>query len=148
VLTDSDIAELDEYLEHHGVKGMKWGIRNKDTRPHPFFGKDGKRIKGRKKPTSTDAINAAKLKKLANKKGTGALDNQELQALVTRLNLEQQYSNLTNKKSAGAKIKKAHNVVKGVLGAGKTVNDAITFAQSPSGQYLAKNLKKKLNRAV
>lgn len=77
------------FLAHYGVKGMKWGKRKKSS----------------SEPSSDDASKAADLKVRAKKSGTSVLTNQELQTLVTRMNLEQQYSRLNPQtKSAGRKF--------------------------------------------
>lgn len=70
---------LDQFLAHYGIKGMRWGVR-----------KDRKRTV----PISDDARQAEEAKRKAKAGGTKALSNRELQILVTRLNLEQQYSRL------------------------------------------------------
>lgn len=79
--------ELEEILEHHGVKGMHWGVR---------------RSAGSSTPPSADAVRAAAAKKTVKTGGTKALSNAELQHLVTRLNLERQLSqiNPSNKQKA------------------------------------------------
>lgn len=112
--------DLDDILEHYGIKGMKWGVRRSDAQLARARGKrkksstqvrvnkdrteiDKVRIKGKPAP-SEDAIDAEIANKKAKKGGVKTLSNQELQALNQRLNLEQQYSNLTKKqKSNGAK---------------------------------------------
>lgn len=86
---------LDEYLAHFGVKGMKWGVRKDDSA-------------GSAQETSSDVKRAqAAAAKVTKRGGTSALDNSELQALVNRMNLEQQYSTLSSKtqtKSLGTKF--------------------------------------------
>ena len=72
------VMEVENFLAHYGVKGMKWGVR----KDQPYV------------PGSADAETATKLKTRAVSEGTRALSNQELQSLVTRMNLEQQYSRL------------------------------------------------------
>lgn len=88
--------EVGDFLEHIGVKGMKWGVRRKD-RPvvivHP----------------SADANRAHTLANKARQTGgIHSLSNKELQDLVTRMNLEQQYSRLdtgpTSKVDKGRKF--------------------------------------------
>jgi hypothetical protein len=85
------VSELDDVLEHYGVKGMRWGQRNSEN-------------SSTKPPASADATVAAKYKTTAKKGGSKALSNAELQALVTRMNLEKQYSTLNP--SASKKVAK------------------------------------------
>lgn len=74
-------------LEHYGIKGMRWGVR---------------RTRAQLDADSADASTKKQLQTVVkkNRGSTDPLSNQELQALVTRLNLEQQYSNLTTKETA------------------------------------------------
>lgn len=73
----SDMS-LDETLAHYGILGMHWGVRR--TREQ------------------IDAAPEAALAKAharrVRKHGTDALTNKELQELITRMSLEQQYTNL------------------------------------------------------
>lgn len=84
-------AMLEEFLAHFGVRGMKWGVRrSRSSRPHP---------------SSPEAARAAHLQVKARKSGTHSLTNPELQTLVTRMNLETQYSNLNQRQvNKGRKI--------------------------------------------
>lgn len=90
--------ELEEILEHHGVKGMHWGVR---------------RSAGSSTPPSADAARAAAAKKTVKTSGTKALSNAELQHLVTRMNLERQLAqiNPSNKQKA---IKFASDLLLGI----------------------------------
>ena len=84
-------------LEHHGIKGMHWGVR-KDT----SSGGGGGRPAGRSN-ISIDAAKAATTKARISTGGTHAVSNQDLQHLVNRMNLEQQYSRLTTSSSTTGK---------------------------------------------
>ena len=63
-------------LEHFGIKGMRWGVRRKSTKP------------------SGDAATVDRLGKKLKVGGTKALTNKELKQVVDRMNLERQYKNL------------------------------------------------------
>lgn len=90
-----------EFLEHFGVKGMRWGIRKEKT---PVSTKAKTTIRGKTKVKAKggeaqdahpDAIKAATSKQKLKKSGTLALGNQELRELATRLQLEQQVTQLS-----------------------------------------------------
>lgn len=83
------------YLQHHGVKGMKWGVR-KDRKGGGLF----KRKQIDPETQSDDYKTSQTLKK----KHISQMSNKELQSLNQRLQLEQQYANLTQKKSKGKEI--------------------------------------------
>lgn len=76
----------ENFLEHFGVKGMKWGIR-KDR-------KSG-RGKGGTKPGKS-------------------LTDTELKKRINRLNMEKQYSDLSKRQTSS--IEKGSKVVAGVIG--------------------------------
>lgn len=75
-------SEINDYLAHHGIKGMRWGIRND-------------RSSSKAANASEDAKRAAAAKEKMKKTGQSSLSNKEMQDLVTRLNLEKQLSTLT-----------------------------------------------------
>lgn len=116
---------IEDVLAHFGVKGMKWGVRKKRTSaPAPS---EDKR-----------AFNAAAAK-IGKKGNTDALSNKELQAVVNRMNLEQQYTRLqgTSKRtSPGAKFAKEI-----LLGVGK--QQALKLANDYAAKQIAQQLAKK-----
>nr|DAH12824.1 MAG TPA: hypothetical protein [Caudoviricetes sp.] len=71
------------YLAHHGVKGMKWGVRH-DRRPSRLS-----RIRNYTGSKSSIAL------KEARRRDINTMSNKELQDNITRLNLERQYRSLT-----------------------------------------------------
>jgi|SRR5690606_6592953 len=92
-------TNAEDFLAHYGVKGMKWGRRKDNDGPSLSDRLRG----GPKEPDSMDSTKAKHLQKRVGRSGTDALSNRELQELVTRMNLEQQYNRLTPKKTnAGA----------------------------------------------
>lgn len=96
-------------LYHHGVKGMKWGVRKYQTKGGTWTsaGKKHLRINATKKKIHEGrkiAVNRARnltgssntnTRKEARKKDINEMSNQELQAAITRMNLERQYRGLT-----------------------------------------------------
>lgn len=79
-------------LEHHGIKGMKWGVRRKATvgggvQMHP------------------DATRARTTHETLKTHGSHAISTSDLQHYANRLSTEQNVSRLqSNQKSAGAKF--------------------------------------------
>lgn len=82
-------TSLDEVLAHYGVKGMHWGVRRSEAQL----------AKSSKSTDSEDATTAKAAASKAKSHGTDSLSNKELQSLVNRMNLEQQYSKLNSKSS-------------------------------------------------
>jgi hypothetical protein len=87
----------DDVLEHFGIRGMKWGVR-----------RTSEEIKrARALPDAPEHTRARDLHTTAKAAGTRKLTNKDLQDLTSRLNLEQQYSRLTNGEKSGNKAVKA-----------------------------------------
>lgn len=117
--TEIDTGEfVGDFLEHFGVKGMRWGVRR--TREERAMDKAQKKIEakkvkievtegngiktkgGKRRTASDDAIVAAVGKQIAKKSGTDALSNEELKRVVERMNLESQFAKLSKgQKSKG-----------------------------------------------
>lgn len=140
---------VSKHLEHYGIKGMRWGRRKADgtsavevtTKAVP-----GKKVVakgGQNHPAAPDAVRVAKLKQKAKVSTTDALDTKELQDLVNRLNLEQQYSRLTSEKSFFDKIDGDKKKVDKLIGAGQTANNVYNFVNSPMGKLLKSAVEKK-----
>jgi hypothetical protein len=81
VINDLLTKAPDEALEHYGVKGMHWGVRKKrSASSSPAQSEDSKRTN--------------EFKDRAKAGSHQALSTKELQELVNRMNLEQQYNRL------------------------------------------------------
>ena len=108
---------VDAFLEHHGVKGQKWGLRNNKTVSIV--------------PASEDHNTAHSLKR----KPLHSLNNQELKKVNERLNLEKNYKNLNPPITAVGK-KHASKILKeiGITGAGVA---AVKVYNSSTGKAVA-----------
>lgn len=120
------MGDEQDSLKHYGVKGMRWGVKRSDAQ----LAAAKKTRRGKKEPPARDTVTskrgritkvdlskkssemqpaqdaakAAVTRQIAKKRSTDALSNDDLQALVKRMNLEQQYSDLSAKrKSTGRK---------------------------------------------
>ena len=82
----------DDFLQHYGVLGMKWGHR-----------KARSKTSSNKKPKSTINTTTSKPKpkpKLTQKR----LSDAELRAVVNRMRLEREYADLTYRASSRSKV--------------------------------------------
>lgn len=96
----------DNALKHHGVLGQKWGVRR-------FQNKDGTLTSSGKKRYSKDE----------NKKNVKTMSDDELRKVINRLQLERQYSKLSE-----SKISKGKNYAQKIFKAGTTVAAVTTTA--------------------
>jgi 2'-5' RNA ligase len=115
------------FIQHHGIKGMKWGVRRASNNATEGHSEDAMRV-------------AAAKQKLKKAKTTNVLTTKELQHLVTRMNLEQQFATLAAKQPT--RLGKGQKFLKNTLTVGKTVNDVVSFVNSPAGKLIRELLKK------
>lgn len=84
-----DVDPLESVLAHHGIKGMKWGVRRSKSELASTVSNDAA------------AANATKAK--VKEHGASSLSNKELKDYLERLDLEQRYDKHNPPKSAEAK---------------------------------------------
>ena len=129
----SAMREAGTSLTHYGVKGMKWGVRKAESSgssaPAP-----------RAAAPSADYKTAASAQRKIDTGGTHTLSNQELQGLLTRMNLERQYHNMTTQEHR-SEMDAGIDTVKKVLKVGKTVEDVRKFMNTPTGKAVKTGLK-------
>lgn len=102
--------DITDFLEHYGVKGMRWGVRTK-----------AKNVSTRVRAKST-------------KRTMNSLSNQELQAAITRMNLERQYTQLKSSPALAVKRKGAKVTEDILTNVGKTALSVVATA------YVAKKM--------
>ncbi len=121
-------------LTHYGIRGMKWGVRR-------FQNSDGSYTSAGKKRKQNETVHED-YANAHSKKSVKSMSNAELKAHINRLQMEQQYENLTRATSKGKKAVqtfiKTAGLVAGVAGAYTTYKKVGTqVLQSETGKKLA-----------
>lgn len=117
------VRETEEYLEHHGILGMRWGVRR-------YQNKDGTLTDaGKKRYLNEDGTyNKTAFKEIPDT-AFRATTTAELQQRINRLNLERQYLNMIDPKKNSA-VKAIVGTILAKIGtaSAKAISAAVTKA--------------------
>lgn len=72
------------YLEHHGIKGMKWGVRRSESQLSRARGNSKSSVEERERANRKNAV-----------KNRRTMSDTELKKRIERLKLEREFKNLT-----------------------------------------------------
>lgn len=126
-------------LMHHGIHGMRWGVRryqNKDgsltaagRKRVDKLDSEYQRLTGMKLAKKKSSADVKKTESKPKSKSISEMTNEEIQEKINRITLEQNLKSLTPKKiSAGERFTK------------KVMNNVITPAATDIGKQLAKSM--------
>lgn len=96
-------------LQHHGIKGMKWGVRRTPEqlqRTKNHIDTASNMVKEAKNINNS----VSKIRSTVKKKDLSKMSDQELRDRVNRMNLEQQFSQLSS-----GKVSKGESYVRNTL---------------------------------
>lgn len=124
-------------LMHHGIHGMRWGVRRYQNKDGSLTAAGRKRINqldseyqrltGKK--LSKSSVDVKKTESKPKSKSISEMTNEEIQEKINRITLEQNLKSLTPKKiSAGKRFTET------------VMNDVITPAATDVGKQLARSM--------
>ena len=120
---------MENELYHFGIKGMRWGVRRYQNPDGSLTNAGKKRLsKGHTSNEENDSSNKPSTKSSSTKTVKDMSDD-ELRQAINRLQLEQQYKNLSPK-----------NVSKGKKFVDTVTNDVLKPAAIDMGKQVAKSL--------
>ena len=96
-----------EVIYHHGIKGMKWGVRR-------FQNKNGSLTPAGKKRRRSDSYHED-YKRAHDGKSVKQMSDKELRERNNRLQMEQQHAQLTKKKNVGMQAVKGAIALAGTI---------------------------------
>ena len=99
-------------LYHHGIKGMKWGVRRT---PEELGHRQAKREEMRNRLVRSSGSRNSETLKKARSENIDKLSNQQLRDYNERLNLEQNFARLTEGKVKQGKDWVAKTIVSGII---------------------------------
>lgn len=131
-------------LAHYGIRGMKWGVRR-------FQNSDGSYTSAGKKRKQKESVHED-YANAHSKKSVKSMSNAELKARNNRLQMEQQYANLTRTTSKGKKAVqtfiKTAGLLSGAVAAYGTYKKIGNQAVDALGNYVWSDLQQALAKGL
>ena len=139
---------LQNELQHHGIPGMKWGIRryqNKDGSLTPAGRKRAAKLEEKyKKVTGRNIKKEIKRKSDSRPKTINEMTNEELKSATTRLRLQNELTRETNayRELHPKKVSNGKKIVSHIF------NNAIKPAATEAGKNFMKNYMDKVGNEI
>jgi hypothetical protein len=131
------VTDVESFLEHHGVRGQRWGVRT--TASGGTTGTPTAKSSGGSGGSGGSGVKAGSEK--SSKAKTAHLTNDELKKVIERMKLDQQFHEITNpKKNAGKKFASSVLQDSGKKLIGAVVATAATIAVTMAlGKHVARS---------
>lgn len=111
--------KIEEFLSHHGIKGMKWGVRRRRS--------SSGTVEKPKTQASDEGRAAREILAKQKQHGTASLTNQELQMVNARIKLEKEFHG--HFPPPKGKLKKGEEYAKTFINTVNTVDSTVKAAK-------------------
>ena len=151
----SDVPYGQNELYHHGIKGMKWGVRRYQNPDGSLtvagkarynvgraVGNVGKAISSAYTAHRSKVVEQRQKKEAAKPKKVSELTDQELRQAIDRMRNEKAYNELVKERSAASSVKK------GAKAAGKILSTVGSVVLKPFAAAAAKEIGTSLGKSI
>lgn len=102
---------MNKELQHHGIKGMRWGVRRYQNKDGSLTDEGRRRASGEQSVNSSSNKSKESAKVKSGKTCKKSMSDEEMAAEVKRMNLQKQYNKLLKEQEKPSSLESTKKVV-------------------------------------